>query len=308
MPTPDLSELAARLKIDLGAGVEPTKEKLLKAINGELGNLQVPETIPEQHERQVELVNARAALTERDKTSAEPSTDLVPISLVREVMEVFQKSSVTSQRADPSQTMRTNVKAASTEASADFTKVRSLPFAGAGALLASLYGLRTYFGVGDLSLPPGLFYPLFSTAAIGILVFYLMALHVQKRDNFRLRSLYNPDVQENALDYLGGESSDFFRSHSQRSIEFDEFRRAFDDGQGIILSRAMYQQALCEASYIRNWQPWRRSLLSGSLSTVDLEAAIDDATGLALDRLCDLKIIEPIVVHRRYAFRLIHDD
>jgi hypothetical protein len=42
---------------------------------------------------------------------------------------------------DPSLTMRTNVKTAATQASADFTKARSLPFAGAGALILSAYGL-----------------------------------------------------------------------------------------------------------------------------------------------------------------------
>ncbi len=226
------------------------------------------------------------------------------------MMEAFQKNNakepmVTPSRPDPTLTMRTNVRAAATQASADFTKARSLPFAGAGALILSTYGLRTYFDVGDVELPSTMFYPLFWVAVIVIAYGYLASTMAQRKASRILRALYNPDVQEEALNRLGEESSDYFGSHSQRIIEMDgepgRSHRAIDDGAGIIVNRSLYLYALHDVAY----RGRTRRPFVDLLSTIDLAAATEDATGLALDRLCDLKIIEPVVYERRQAFRLI---
>ncbi|MHA6694637.1 hypothetical protein [Homoserinimonas sp. A520] len=312
MPLLGIPDLAARLGIDLGPGAEPTKESLLSAINVELRDLQVPQPSPEQHRRQLALIEARGELLGTSQAGASSSTDLVPVSLVSQMMEAFQKNIakepiVTPSRPDPTLTMRTNVRVTATQASADFTKARSLPFAGVGALILSAYGLRTYFNVGDVELPSAMFYPLFWVAVIVIVFGYLASTMAQRKASGILRALYNPDVQEEALNRLGEESSDYFGSHSQRIIEMDgepgRSHRAIDDGAGIIINRSLYRYALRDVAY--NYRGGARRSFVDLLSTIDLAATTEDATGLALDRLCDLKIIEPVVYQRRQAFRLI---
>ncbi|MFC8525429.1 hypothetical protein [Pseudarthrobacter sp. NPDC057230] len=313
MSHPGIPDLAARLGIDLGPGVEPTKENLLSAINVELRDLQVPRPTAAQHSRQVALIEARGELLGTGQAGASPSTDLVPISLVSQMVDALQKNlakepTVAPARPDATLTMRTNVKATATQASADFTKARSVPFAGAGALILSAYGLRTFFNVGDVELPSEWFYPLFWTAVVVIVVGYLASMVAQRQASRILRALYNPDVQEEALSRLGDESLDYFGSHSQRTIEMDgepgRAHRAIDSGDGIIVNRSLYRYGLRDLAYGRAGS---LGYIVDLLSTVDLAAATDDATGLALDRLCDLKIIEPVVYHRRQAFRLIWD-
>lgn len=312
MPLLVIPDLAARLGIDLGPGVKPTKESLLSAINVELRDLQVPQPSPVQHRRQLALIEARGEILGTGQQGAS-STDLVPVSLVSQMIEAFQKDIakepiVTPSRPDPTLTMRTNVRATATQASADFTKTRSLPFAGAGALILSAYGLRTYFNVGDVELPSAMFYPLFGVAVIVIVFGYLASTMAQRKASVILRALYNPDAQEEALNRLGEESSDYFGSHSQGIIERHggepgRSHRAIDDGAGIIINRSLYRYALHDVAYEYTGGAW--GSLIDLLSTIDLAAAAEDATGLALDRLCDLKIIEPVVYQRRQAFRLI---
>lgn len=311
MPLPEIPALAARLGISLGPSEDQTKENLLSAINLELKVLQVPQPTAAQHERQIVLMEARGELMENDNASPSPSTDLVPISLVSQIVEAIQKSaapaSAMAPRPDPISTMRTHVKAAATKAATDFTKTRALPFAGAGALIASAYGLRTYFNVGDLQLPSALFYPLFAIAAVAIVTGYGLSWMAQRRANRTLRALYDPDIQEAALGHLGSETADFFGQHGRRVFESDselgntEWAVAEDAGS-FILNRTMYRDSLGDLASIKSGGGFRFLDL---FSTIDLEAAVDDATGLALDRLVDLKIIEPVVFRRRQGFRLI---
>ena len=308
MPT-ELSEIAARLGIDLGT--ERTKDRLLTAIDSELKDLQVPQTTAAQHERQVALMAARAELRGPGSSHTDPSTDLVPLSLVSQVVAAMQTGAVkdqmgTAPRPDPTLTMRTNVKAAATQASADFSKARSWPFATAGALLVSVYGLRTYFNVGDLQLPSELFYPFLGIAAFAIVIGFGLSTAAQRRATLFVRRLYDPDVQEEALNRLSDESGDFFGSHGEREFVRRDHHgrspRAVDDGGGIIVNRPMYRDALQATAH------GGRSAFISLLSTVDLEAAADDAAGLALDRLSDLKIVEPVVYQRRQAFRLVPEQ
>ncbi|MEO5318149.1 hypothetical protein PV761_06130 [Arthrobacter sp. CC3] len=305
MPT-EISEIAARLGIDLGT--EQAKDRLLTAIDSELKDLQVPQPTEVQHERQVALMKARAELRGAGNSHTDPSTDLVPLSLVSQLVATIQTGAAkepmgTAPRPDPTLTMRTNVKAAATQASADFSKARSWPFATAGALLVSVYGLRTYFNVGDLQLPSELFYPFLGVAAFAIVVGFGLSTAAQRRATLFLRRLYDPDVQEEALNRLSEESGDFFGSHGEREFvgrdRHGRSPRAVDDGGGVIINRPMYRDALQGTAH------GGRSDLISLLSTVDLEAAADDAAGLALDRLSDLKIVEPVVYQRRQAFRLV---
>ncbi|WP_146069929.1 hypothetical protein [Cryobacterium sp. M15] len=315
MPLLEIPDFAARLGIDLGPGIEPTEESLLSAINVELRDLQVPQPSPSQHRRQVALVEARGELLGTSQGGVSSSTDLVPVSLLSQMMEVFQKQItnepiVTPSRPDPTAIMRTNVKATAAQASADFTKTRALPFAGAGALILSVYGLRTFFNVGNVELPSALFYPFFLITAVVIMLGYMASAVAQRRAGSVLRALYNPDVQEEALNSLAEESSDYFGSHSQRTVEMDgepgRVHRAVDDGGGIIVNRSLYRYALRDAAY--GYRGPLRSSYVDLLSTIDLAAATEEATGLALDRLCDLKIVEPIVYERRQAFRLTSES
>ncbi|MGP0224074.1 hypothetical protein [Paenarthrobacter sp. NCHU4564] len=308
MPT-ELSETAARLGIDLGT--EQTKDRLLSAIDSELKDLQVPQPTTAQHERQVALMKARAELKESASAQAYPSTDLVPLSLVSQLVEAIQTSAAkepraTESRQDPTLTMRTNVKAAATQASADFTKARSWPFAGAGALILSAYGLRTYFNVGDLQLPSEFFYPFLIAATLAIVIGFGLSTVAQRQATLLLRRLYDPDVQEEALNRLSEESYDFFGSHSEREFSSENRHgrspRAVDDGHGVIINRPMYRDALQDTAHGGS------SILLRVLSTVDLEAAVDDAAGLALDRLSDLKIVEPVIYQRRQAFRIVPES
>lgn len=123
----------------------------------------------------------------------------------------------------------------------DFTKARSVPFAGAGALIFSAYGLRKYFNVGDLQLTSELFYPILGAPAFAILCGFGLSRTAQQRATLSLRRLYDPDVQEEALNRLSEESGDFFGSHAERDfVTGDRHRRsqrAVDDGGGVIINR-----------------------------------------------------------------------
>lgn len=309
MSISEIPEIAAHLGIDLGT--QQTKERLITAIHVELRDLQVPQPTPAQHERQVALIEARDELVGTVRGHTQPSMDLVPVSLVSQMLAAMQtdpgKESL-GRRPDPSSTMRTNAKTAATQASVDFTKARSLPFAGAGALVLSVYGLRSYFDVDDPQIPSELFYPFLAVAVVVIIFGFGLSTVVQRRATFILRKLYDPDIQEEALNRLGEESADFFGSHGQREFEtaskHGRPQWALDEGAGIIINRPLYRYALRDVAYGYSGD----SVSIRLLATVDLAAAADDAAGLALDRLCDLNIVEPVVYKRRQAFRLVPEQ
>lgn len=307
MPIPEIPDLTGSLEFDLGD--EPTKEELLSAIDAELRELQMPQPDSAQHDRQIRLVQARGELLGHRKAGVPPSKDLVSVSPEAQMMEIYRESmtnknqTTTMPRPDPMEAMRTTVKATATQASSDFTKARTVPFATASTLIVAVYGLRTFFNVGEMELPSEWFYPIFWGAAVFIIGGYIAVNLAQRKASRVLRSLYNPDVQESALNFIEEETSDYFGDHSQRMIEVSKnhgrSHRAVDDGNGFIISRGLYQDSLSDTA--------GNNSLVGFLSTIDLAAATEDATGLALDRLCELKIVEPVVYRRRHAFRLIPD-
>lgn len=313
MPLPEIAILAERLGVDLGPSDERTKAKLLSLIDRELRDLQVPEPSAEQHERQIVLVEARGELLENGDAASLPSTDLVSLSAVNKMLENFQRSVAQAPissnfRVGPAEVMRTTVKSTATQASADFTKKRIIPLSVAGGLVATIYGYRRFFGVGELRLSANEF-PLFFGGSIMVLgLIYGVLWLAQVTSNRVLRALYNPDAQEEALNQLISDTSDFFGDHSNREIGIEtltddgraEWAVARDD-DSFIISRALYRDALSDLSFGRG----RGGRLLTLLSTMDLVAATDDATGLALDRLIDLGIIESIVYRRRHGFRVI---
>lgn len=311
-----MTVLAARLGIILGPDEQQTKEKLLSAIRRELKDLQVPEPNEEQKARQVVLMKAHEELMENGNTTALPSTDLVPISLVSQIIQSIQTSAaqqptIASARVDPTSVMRTTVKPTATQASSDFTKKRIIPFSVAGGLIVTAYGFRTYFGekIGEIRLPSDLFYPFIWTTAVAIVIGYGIFWVGQTSSNRVLRALYSPDVQEAALESHLSDTADYFGQHGNREFGIDrledegklEWAVAHDDNS-FIISRAMYRVTLRDLAYGRGSLVNRAMTL---LSTIDLDAATDDATGLALDRLVDLEIIESVVYRRRQGFRVI---
>lgn len=322
MPPTELTALAARLGLELDEDEELTQEIVKKAITRELGGLQSAKDSKFKHQRQVALTSALDELEAAAATSSPASTELVhiPAAAFSQMIELLQKNAapppappIVPPRPDPESIMRTHVKATATQASTDFTKKRSVPFATASALIASVFGLREIFNVGEVQVSPALFYPLFGIAAVAIVIGYGLAWKAQGRANHILRALYDPDIQEEALNSIGSDSADYFGDHSPRVFESErdwgntEWAIAEDAGS-FIINRGMYRDSLANVAYIKSdWIGHRSRTLpfQGLLTTIDLEAAGDDATGLALDRLIELKIIEPVIFRRRQGFRLI---
>jgi hypothetical protein len=322
MPPIELAALAARLGIQLDEGEEVSKETVKKAITRELGSLQSAESSQFSHPRQVVLTSALGELDGADTKPSAASTELVhmPASAFSQMMEVLQKNAapaptptIAPPRPDPIATMRTNVTATATQASTDFTKKRSAPFATAGALIVSTFGLREVFNVGELEVPSEVFYPSFGLAAVAIISGWALSRVAQTRSTRVLRALYNPDLQEDALEIIRSESADHFGQHGSRMFESERFwvdkQWAVAQGDGsFIFNRGMYRDTLVDRACMRTHRRYfmRRAMDPLEiLSTIDIDAAADDATGLALDRLTELKIIEPIVFRGRQGFRII---
>lgn len=320
MPPTELTAFAARLGLELAKDEELTPELVKKAIMRELGGLQSADISPLEAQRRVVLTSALGELEDAAATPTPSSTDLVhmPAAAFTQLVEVFKQNAapapaVASPRPDPVATMRTNVTATATQASTDFTKKRSAPFATAGALIVSTFGLREVFNVGELELPSEVFYPSFGLAAVAIISGWALSRQAQTRSTRVLRALYNPDIQEDALETIRTESADHFGQHGSRIFASErhwvesQWAVAQDDGS-FIFNRGMYRDTLvgrsCRRAHRRYFM--RRSIDPFEmLSTIDIDAAADDATGLALDRLTELKIIEPIVFRGRQGFRII---
>lgn len=323
MPLPEIQDIAKRLEITLKPGEELTEDNLLSAIHAELRDLQVPEQNEAQRARHLALMLGREEIMGISQTSPSPSTDLVPLSFVSQVLDLLQKSTPqvatpSPPRPDPAVLMRTHVKAASTKASSDFAKKRSLPFAGAGALIASAYGLRTYTNVEDLKFSSDFFYPFFWLSVVAIVIGYAISLIAQRRAERMLRGFYNPDLQESALDILANyQDHDLYHDRDLEylhpALQHRERQWRDDEGPQIFTRptfRLHLRNIVARGSGPR-FRFWPRSLNRyvnhglDLLATVDLEAALDDAAELALDRLIELKIVESVVGGRRQGFRII---
>lgn len=316
----ELTAFAARLGLELAEGEELTHELVKKAIMREIGGLQSAEISQFEARRRVVLTSALGELEAAAATPSPNSTELVHIPAVAftQIMELFQKNAAPTPAIapllpDPVAAMRTNVKATATQASTDFTKKRSAPFATAGALIVSTFGLREVFNVGELEVPSEVFYPSFWIATAAIICGWALSRVAQTRSARVLRALYDSDLQEDALEIIRSDSSDHFGQHSSQVFEskrywVDSQWAVAQEDDSFIFNRGMYRDNLVNRTFMRTHRSYfiRRAMDHlEALSTIDLDAAADDATGLALDRLTDLKIIEPIVFRRRQGFRII---
>lgn len=297
MPPTELTAFAARLglELELAEDEEVTPEIVKKAITRELGGLQSAENSKLETQRQVVLTSALSELEAGAAAPSPTSTDLVPIpaATFTQMLELFQKNAapapaVATLRPDPVAAMRTNVKATATQASKDFTKSRSWPFGSVGVLIVGAYGLRDKFNVDELVFPEQLFLPFMAAAVAVTAAGYAVSVLSQRKANSVLRRLYNSDVQSRALDYLDNEGRHPLTDLDGRTTN--------------TFSLAEYRQSLMDAAGGRFGYG---GPLTINLSTIDIEAALDDATGLALDRLCELNIIEAVVSGRRQVFRIL---
>jgi hypothetical protein len=283
MPGVDkVRELAERLHLD--AGADPTVDTVSAAVRRKLLGLQKADLTTAEEADRLELTMALAEL------EPSPSKDVVPIpqDVMGRLLDIVETSVAQKPepKADPTIEMRRVAKTSATKASSDFTKVRTLPLAGLGGVVAVLWGLTSAFDV-DI---PKLDATSFSIGALFILLVCAIGLTVaayaQRRALQILRRLYDPRIQEDAL----GEMPDLFErslyGEALSSFAFPQSRRAF--GQ-----------------YGYSGPHRRIPLLVRNLSTVDFLSAITDATELALSRLEDLRVIETVVVNRRQGYRFV---
>ena len=302
--------------VSVGEGLGFTDEfasldELIRVIDRELAGLQIPEPSPQQHERQVALLAARHLLTGQNQ---KPSSELVQLSMMSAIEKLVDLAVAASRppasnpttRPDPAVVMRTNVKAAAMQATSDFRRGRTLPFAGVGAIVGAILTARGLFGVGEVQIDPALFYSI-AAAALGVSVLgYTFLRFVQNRAERVLRRLYDVEVQEEALELTLREDVRHFLANgidrrlgrsryvTQREDEFSPFQRGD------------YREALAILSGLRRSHALPLGLFS--LSTVDFDSALDDAAGLALERLIDLNILEGVIVRGRLMYRAVRAD
>jgi hypothetical protein len=115
-----------------------------------------------------------------------------------------------------------NVKAvATTKASQDFRHTRSLPLAGLGTITGLVWGSQKVFGA-DLS---GAGTELWAIGAL-VVVFasactFLLAAKIQREDEVRLRAMFDPDIQAEALRF----TVERVRSFTRRLYRPELFRQ-----------------------------------------------------------------------------------
>ena len=272
MEPEDITRRAAELGIPLN---EVTLQGLKAAIRRELRGLQGDDLTQFERDRLSVLTGALDATPARTAQAA--STDLITIG--SKALEGIIRAATAPLRADsnPESAMKQSVFVASTQARKDFRSARTLPFAGFGALVLAAWGFRDSFGagftaVGTTAFTIGMALVLF--LALGV---YWLAHLAQRRDERTLRVLYRLDTQAEALSYVVNELSEFtfLRSDFEHSL----FVASVHESR---LGREAFRQ-----------RPFSRFSALGSLSTVDLPAALDDATDLALARFVKLGTIAP---------------
>ena len=167
-----------------------------------------------------------------------------------------------------------------TRASKDFTKARTLPLVGVGAVAVFLWTARDTLKVEV----PSISAALYGVVSLGIFFACVLALTVaklaQSRAEGTLRSIFDPDVQGEALRYVLNEGPGIrgHRGPATRCCTRRESRHS-------LWGRATRGGPTSRPSEIM-WSV---------LHTVDLAGALDDAVPAALDRFVELGVL---TVHR----------
>jgi hypothetical protein len=295
MDSRELERLADELGLDL-AGDSPTRDSLKRAIERELQPLQIS-VAPDEKERYRVLMDAHA------RVAADPlaSTELVTITsgaLERLLQAVRPESSPGAVPGSiPVREMRRSSVAASTRATSDFRKERTLPLVGIGAVVVVLWGTRAAFDI-NIRVDPSTWGVVCLAIVLACAGLLLLARRNQQLDESSLRRLYDPDWQEEALLDVAGVP----RRYLENQVLADG-----EDSEPMLFSRTQYKQALGVLTGNKMGRRGPRGYESSDdrvvfgrlLSTVDLESAVDDAADLALQRFFELEQVHAQIVRGR---------
>lgn len=262
----DVRQTATRLNIAVEA---ETRQALQSAIEAELRDLQTSFLTEGQSNRRRELTQG---LVELKAARRKPSTELV--TLERDVVADLVRiaADARSGQASPEEKMRAGVTVASTQARKDFRTERSLPFAGLGAVSLFVWSQRDSFGV-DLSGVGELGFGVGAGAVLLVAAEVLVLAHLaQRRDERVLRQLYATGPQAIAL----------------RAV-LDAEKFSAEQYKHALVEVASQRDGLSESAHRRGSR-----VRKNALSTVDLEAALDDSGELALMRFIQVGVIEPV--------------
>jgi hypothetical protein len=288
----DQQALAARareLKIELD---EATPESLLSEIKRELRGLQSAELTLAQKRRRTKLT---AALVEIQTTGEmETSLSTIPVKTLVRLLDGVESRIPVADARQPEREMKKVATVAATQARRDFRASRTLPFAGFGAIVVTLWGLREAFGV-DLTWVGTLAFGVAATSAVVVaFVIYLLLGATQRRDEGILKRLFTTRVQTAALRDVLERKQSIERQHRTGhvgEVDFDHdyfLARLWVAASG----RDDLDDALYYARSRRQQQSAYRRYEGGPsghfLSTVDLAAAAEEAADLALDRFVAL--------------------
>lgn len=305
-----IREIVADQGLNLG-DVEPTADAVRKAIDDKLRSLQ-SETVAETPEIYRQLINARDAIDKLDTADGKRvGTELIPIptAMLERLLDAIQKPPQITERKGSTaiERMQSSRSVAITKASQDYRNRRKLPFAGLGALSATLWSTRQAFGA-NLSGAGTLVW----TAVAGVILLVAISLfaatsRTQNSDENILRRLYDPDIQAIALDLMP--------RNTRRRFARAVFRKALwyvAHGPEVEseLSRARslgIEESLLDIAMTYPGPQERKGL--HRLSTTDFLSALDDSSELALDRFVEMDVLRSKQVRGRERFEFIeHAD
>lgn len=262
-----VKQLASEMNLELD---EHTAEALESAILAELRTLQEEPATGDQTTRRQVLT----AALQRSKPAPPQAKSTALVTLTRGDLAEVVAAAVAGSRAEssPEEKLRKGVQVAATQARKDFRSSRSWPLAGFGVVAAFAWSQRETVAA-DFGLTGTLTLSTLTLAFVLLaLLWYLAAWAVTRRDERMLRMLYLPETHAEVLGSLSG----------REIFAVPDFRRELRDGA----------------------YSTRTFLWPSILSTVDLRAAIDDATDLAIERLVKLGVIEPVESWSGLEYRL----
>ena len=288
MPYSTLAEVVD----DPGLGIPPELHDDGEAVHAHLAKVLMSmqaETVDGTSEQYRRTLEAWKFLSDSsDRSGGPPSTELLAISgaaLERMFMTLAEtqkqqtaateKAAAANATAAAERRMLEHRTAAATRASSDFTKSRTLPLTGVAAAAATVWGTRSDFGadvseIGTLAWTVG--------AVVVILlsgVFWQASHREQERMKLRVRQLYDPDVQSEAL----------------ARLRLDWFSRfTFRESLGDLVAGGEYHG------------------YAARLSTVDYDEALNDAGNLAIDRFVVMGVLETSFMRGAEMFRLAEGD
>jgi hypothetical protein len=267
-----LADITSRLGFDSELAEDPRalRKAILQAIN-ELGSADADET-RDWHTQLITALLEVQSITASDNGAAtsavaKTSQELVAIpvetmsSMLRLIKNREQNQPVPDSAPEQKVEVQLRESRASSriEATKDFRKSRTYPFAGLSGAIAVAWGAREPLGITDLQVPDN-FYIIGAAAAIALAACGYWVVHRnQEHDERILDALYETEVQEAALAALA-DDEDFL----------------FDKSAYVVALRHEVERGSLFYA-IRGFRPRLGS-------TVNLLAALRDAATLGLDR------------------------